>query len=55
MATTASGAYAAASFYFDVTDVGPRNATQYKVGSSFTDDGVLASDHRPVLADITLE
>ncbi|KAI0649733.1 Endonuclease/exonuclease/phosphatase [Trametes meyenii] len=26
----------------------------YKVGSSLTDDGVLASDHRPVFTDITL-
>ncbi|KAI0634548.1 Endonuclease/exonuclease/phosphatase [Trametes polyzona] len=26
----------------------------YKVGSSLTDDGVLASDHRPVFQDITL-
>ncbi|CDO77744.1 hypothetical protein BN946_scf184993.g7 [Trametes cinnabarina] len=29
-------------------------STAYKVGSSLTDDGVLASDHRPVFADITL-
>ncbi|PIL28903.1 hypothetical protein GSI_08949 [Ganoderma sinense ZZ0214-1] len=27
---------------------------KYHVGSSLTDDGVLASDHRPVIADITL-
>ncbi|KAI0767618.1 Endonuclease/exonuclease/phosphatase [Fomes fomentarius] len=26
----------------------------YHVGSSLTDDGILASDHRPVFADITL-
>ena len=32
-----------------------RNATSYKVGTSLTDDGVLASDHRPVFTDITLE
>ncbi|KAI0771037.1 Endonuclease/exonuclease/phosphatase [Trametes elegans] len=30
-------------------------ATSYKVGSSLTDDGVLASDHRPVFVDITLQ
>ncbi|KAM5546045.1 hypothetical protein V8D89_000171 [Ganoderma adspersum] len=29
-------------------------ADKYHVGSSLTDDGVLASDHRPVIADITL-
>ncbi|KAI1792743.1 Endonuclease/exonuclease/phosphatase [Ganoderma leucocontextum] len=29
-------------------------ADAYSVGSSLTDDGVLASDHRPVFADITL-
>ena len=31
-----------------------RTADAYRVGSSLTDDGVLASDHRPVFADITL-
>jgi endonuclease/exonuclease/phosphatase family metal-dependent hydrolase len=30
------------------------DATSYKVGSSLTDDGILASDHRPVFADIIL-
>lgn len=34
---------------------GKWTATQYKVGTSLTDDGVLASDHRPVFADITLQ
>ncbi|KAJ7908946.1 Endonuclease/exonuclease/phosphatase [Mycena leptocephala] len=29
-------------------------ATGYKVGSARTDDGVLASDHRPVFADICI-
>jgi len=29
-------------------------ADAYKVGSSLTDDGVLASDHRPVFADVTV-
>ncbi|EJD54707.1 DNase I-like protein [Auricularia subglabra TFB-10046 SS5] len=29
-------------------------AGQYKVETSLTDDGVLASDHRPVFADVTL-
>ena len=31
-----------------------RTADGYKVGPSRTDDGVQASDHRPVFADITL-
>ncbi|KAF8325426.1 Endonuclease/exonuclease/phosphatase [Cantharellus anzutake] len=30
------------------------DATSYRVGSSFTDDGVWASDHRPVYVDVTL-
>ncbi|KAH9925033.1 Endonuclease/exonuclease/phosphatase [Epithele typhae] len=34
---------------------GKWTADAYKVGSSLTDDGVLASDHRPVFADITLQ
>ncbi|EPT03257.1 hypothetical protein FOMPIDRAFT_1047244 [Fomitopsis schrenkii] len=29
-------------------------ADAYKVGTSLTDDGVLASDHRPVFADVTI-
>ncbi|KAH9931583.1 Endonuclease/exonuclease/phosphatase [Fomitopsis serialis] len=29
-------------------------ADAYKVGTSLTDDGVLASDHRPVYADVTI-
>ncbi|KAJ7259167.1 Endonuclease/exonuclease/phosphatase [Mycena haematopus] len=29
-------------------------ATGYKVGSALTDDGVLASDHRPVFADVCI-
>ncbi|KAI0772986.1 Endonuclease/exonuclease/phosphatase [Trametes elegans] len=33
---------------------GKWTSTAYKVGSSLTDDGVLASDHRPVFAEITL-
>ncbi|TBU30372.1 Endonuclease/exonuclease/phosphatase [Dichomitus squalens] len=33
---------------------GKWTATGYHVGTSLTDDGVLASDHRPVFADITL-
>ncbi|RPD60637.1 hypothetical protein L226DRAFT_461201 [Lentinus tigrinus ALCF2SS1-7] len=33
---------------------GKWTADAYRVGSSLTDDGVLASDHRPVFADITL-
>jgi endonuclease/exonuclease/phosphatase family metal-dependent hydrolase len=31
-----------------------RKANFYKVENQLTDDGVLASDHRPVIADITL-
>lgn len=31
-----------------------RTADAYKVGTSLTDDGVLASDHRPVFADVTI-
>ncbi|KAF8963085.1 Endonuclease/exonuclease/phosphatase [Flammula alnicola] len=30
------------------------NATGYRVGTSLSDDGMLASDHRPVFADVTL-
>ncbi|RDX39955.1 hypothetical protein OH76DRAFT_1413263 [Lentinus brumalis] len=33
---------------------GKWTADAYRVGTSLTDDGVLASDHRPVFADITL-
>jgi len=29
-------------------------ADGYKVGTSLSDDGVLASDHRPVFADFTI-
>ncbi|TFY62867.1 hypothetical protein EVJ58_g3596 [Rhodofomes roseus] len=29
-------------------------ADAYKVGTSLTDDGILASDHRPVYADVTI-
>ncbi|KAI0922720.1 hypothetical protein AcV5_009617 [Taiwanofungus camphoratus] len=29
-------------------------ANAYKVGSSLTDDGILASDHRPVFADVSI-
>ena len=32
-----------------------RTADAYRVGTSLTDDGVYASDHRPVFIDITLE
>lgn len=31
-----------------------RTADAYKVGSTLSDDGVLASDHRPVFADVTI-
>jgi hypothetical protein len=31
-----------------------RTANAYHVGTSLTDDGVFASDHRPVFADVTL-
>ena len=31
-----------------------RTADAYKVGTSLTDDGILASDHRPVFADVTI-
>jgi len=31
-----------------------RTAEAYKVGSVLTDDGVLASDHRQVFADLTI-
>ena len=31
-----------------------RTVDGYHVGSALTDDGVLASDHRPIFADITL-
>jgi hypothetical protein len=31
-----------------------REATGYTVGSARTDDGVLASDHRPVFADVAI-
>lgn len=32
-----------------------RSCQQYKVPSVLSDDGILASDHRPVLATLTLE
>jgi len=31
------------------------NASKYKVGTALADDGVLASDHRPVFVDVLLE
>lgn len=31
-----------------------REATGYRVGSALTDDGILASDHRPVFADVRI-
>lgn len=31
-----------------------RTADGYRVGTSLTDDGILASDHRPVFADLTI-
>jgi len=34
---------------------GKWSADGYRVGTSFTDDGVFASDHRPVFADISLQ
>ncbi|KAI0752547.1 Endonuclease/exonuclease/phosphatase [Daedaleopsis nitida] len=34
---------------------GQWTSNAYRVGSSLTDDGVLASDHRPVFAEITLK
>ena len=40
---------------FITTTPSTRTSDAYKVGTSLTDDGTLASDHRPVFADITLE
>jgi hypothetical protein len=37
-----------------ISDISYRTADGYRVESSRTDDGVLASDHRPVFADVTL-
>jgi hypothetical protein len=31
-----------------------RTAGRYKVGTSLADDGVLASDHRPVFTDVSI-
>ena len=35
-------------------EVCDRDASFYKVENQLTDDGILASDHRPVIADILL-
>jgi len=48
-----TGAYSRIDFIFG-SSRGGWEATSYKVGSSFTDDGVWASDHRPVYVDVTL-
>ncbi|KAL0946256.1 hypothetical protein HGRIS_012511 [Hohenbuehelia grisea] len=40
-------------FVFGSSNMG-WTSTAYKVPSSLGDDGILASDHRPVFADITL-
>jgi len=47
------GAWARIDFVFGGSNGGWK-AGAYKVGTSLTDDGVLASDHRPILVDVSL-
>ncbi|KAI0708506.1 Endonuclease/exonuclease/phosphatase [Earliella scabrosa] len=49
-----TSAYSRIDFLFAGSN-GQWSADAYRVGSSLTDDGVLASDHRPVFADVTLQ
>ena len=37
-----------------VTKLFCRTADGYRVESALTDDGILASDHRPVFADVSI-